>query len=404
MITRVIHTISAFALICIFGNQVIAQDNVYGLEGRRNVITTAVPFLTITPDSRSGGLGEAGVAIAPDVNTIHWNPAKLAYMPHDFGFGLSYTPWLRAIVQDINLSYLSGYKKIDDLSGFGGSLRYFSLGDIQFTNEFGEYLKDFRPYEFAFDAAYARKLSDNFSMGLAIRYIHSNLAGNLGISGGVETRPGNAIAGDISFYYTKEEAELFGQNVDYSFGANFSNIGSKITYTDNTERDFLPMNMKLGTWLNFHIDDYNEIAVTFDINKLLVPTPPIYDTAQGTGAQIAVAKGYNPDVPVIQGMLQSFYDAPGGFKEEMKEINPSIGFEYWYDKQFAFRAGYFYENPTKGARQYITVGAGIRYNVFGLDVAYLVPTNTANNPGSQSPLANTIRISLLFNFDEGSKK
>lgn len=361
------------------------NSTVVSTSGQRNVITSAVPFLSITPDSRSGAMGDVGVAIPPDANTIHWNPSKLAFLKRDFGIGLSYTPWLKALVPDINLSYLSGYYNIDDLSAFGASLRYFSLGDIQFTNKFGQYIKDFRPYEFSIDAAYARKLSDEFSVGLALRYIYSNLAGSIDLGGGLETSPGEAISGDISFYWNKP-VNVFGKDADFALGGNISNLGSKITYTDETQRDFIPMNFRIGTYLNLHLDEYNELGFSLDLNKLLVPTPPIYDTVA--------------DIPVIKGMIQSFYDAPGGFKEEMREINPSIGIEYWYDKQFAFRTGYFYEHPTKGNRQYMTIGAGIRYNVIGMDVAYLVPTN--NTPaGTTSPLEKTLRISLTLDIVKG---
>lgn len=381
-----------------------AQISLDELLGQQRVLTTTVPFLAITPDSRSGGMGDVGVAISPDANTLHWNPAKLAFMPNDMGFSLTYTPWLSNIVDDISLSYLSGYKKIDELSGFGASLRYFSLGDITFTNEVGEFVKTHRPYEMAVDAAYARKLSKFFSIGIAGRFIYSNLAGQMTMQSGTSTKAGYTFAGDVSGYYTKD-IKISDKAATLNFGGNISNMGGKITYTNAADRDFIPINMRLGSALNLKLNDYNEIAFALDFNKLLVPTNPVYKV-DSAGAVIInprtgkpeVAEGQDPDKPVITGMIQSFYDAPNGFKEEIQEINPSIGIEYWYAKQFAGRVGYFYEHRNKGNRQYLTLGVGVRYNVLGLDVAYLVPTNTANSV-SRSPLENTLRFTLSFNLD-----
>lgn len=382
------------------------------LLGQQRVITTTVPFLLITPDSRSGAMGDAGVAISPDANVMHWNPAKLAFMKDDYGFGVSYTPWLRQLVPDISLSYLSGYKKIDKYSGVGASLRYFSLGDITFTNDFGNYIKNYRPHEFALDVGYARKLSDNFSIGVSGRYIYSNLAGQTGLANGSSTRAGMTFAGDISGYYTKD-IKLKGYKGTLSFGGNMSNIGGKITYTDAADRDFIPINMRLGTYMNIVIDDYNEIGFAFDLNKLMVPTAPTYKfkidsiTKKPTNqieydqsGKAIIENGRDPNVPVITGMIHSFYDAPAGFKEELKEINPSVGIEYWYAKQVAARVGYFYESPSKGGRQYMTTGLGVKFKVMTLDVSYLIPTTGAKSL-ARSPLANTLRFSLTFNFDKG---
>jgi len=371
------------------------------ITGKRNVITTSVPFLSITPDSRSGGLGDAGIALPPDANTPYWNSSKLAFVKHNSEISASYTPWLSNLVPDINLSYLSGYYKIDDLSAAGMSMRYFSLGDIQFTDESGNNLKEFRPTEFAIAGSYGRKLSAQFSIGLSLRYIRSNLAGNTPTGGGTETQPGNAVSGDISAYWTNKDLELFNVPVALSLGANIRNVGSKITYTDESERDFIPMNLGIGSYINFQVDEYNEIALLLDFNKLLVPTPPEYiadSFISGTqnNQQLAIRRGYSPNVSVMKGVTQSFYDAPGGFSEEMKEIKPSIGVEYWYDEQFSLRTGFFYEHEDKGDRQYLTLGAGLRYNVLGVDVAYLVPTQADTDT---SPLANTIRISLSLQLD-----
>jgi len=412
-----LNTVILFLLISIMTTQ--GQTNIYNLDGRRNVVTTAVPFLMITPDSRSGSLGDAGVALPVDANSIHWNPAKLAFAEHPMGLSLSYVPWLKALVPDINLSYLSMYSKIDQMSTFGASLRYFSLGDITFTNDFGEYMGDFRPYELAADAAYARKLSETFSLGLALRFIYSNLASNIPIAGGSETKPGIAFSGDISSYWQPEPVKLDGKDLDIRLGANISNVGSKITYTDETDRDFIPMNLRLGSYFNYHIDNYNSVGLVFDLDKLLVPTTPIYmvdsfgNPIEKDG-QLVIHSGKTPDVPVIAGLVQSFYDAPGVvdslgnvvkgsiFKEEMREISPAIGVEYWYDEQIAARVGYFYEHETKGNRQYLTLGLGIKYTIFNLDVSYLIPTN--NKYASQtSPLENTVRFSLQFNLNKQTK-
>lgn len=376
--------------------QSISTDS---LLGQVNTITTAVPFLMIAPDSRHGGMGDAGVASSPDVNSIHWNASKLAFAEKQFGIGVSYTPWLRQLVDDINLAYLSGFYKLDKKTpqALAFSLRYFSLGNITFTDVVGNTIGDFKPNEFAIDVAYATKLSDNFSVGMAARYINSNLTNGVEV-GGSATRPGRAFAVDISSYYNNKEIEIGGKKSSISAGLNISNIGSKISYSTRSadSRDFIPINMKLGSALTIQPDDYNLLTFMVDFNKLLVPTPPVYfsDSLDIDGNPVIQA-GKDPNVSVAQGMIQSFSDAPGGFKEELREINPSIGFEYWYDKQFAFRMGYFHEHPTKGNRQYFTVGAGLRYNVFGLDFAYLIPSSK----GNQSPLKNTLRFTLTFDFD-----
>lgn len=392
-----------------------ANAQLINVDGRMNVITTAVPFLTITPDSRAGAMGDAGVATDPSTNAIHWNPAKLAFMKNPFGLSLSYTPWLKNLVPDINLNYLSGYYKIDKLSGFGASLRYFTLGEINFTDENNQSLGRFSPNEIALDGAYARKLSDNFSVGVALRFIYSNLTGGAQFTSGQDTRAGISFAGDASIYYRKKGVDVGGYETDWSLGMNISNIGSKISYVRDAAADFIPINLRLGGYYNMHIDEYNEIAITADFNKLLVPTLPFVDPDSITNSgDPVIVQGLNPDVGVPQGMVQSFYDAPGTidpatgeyivtpFQEELREINPSIGLEYWYGRTFALRAGYFYEHPTKGNRQYVTLGFGIKYNTLGLDFSYLV--DARRNAIGQSPLANTIRFSLHFNFNEDTEK
>lgn len=403
LMKKIISSLFTLAAVSVISIQAQGQVSVNTLAGRQNVVTTAVPFLTITPDARSGAMADAGVAVTPDANAMYWNPSKLAFEPNDMGFSYTYTPWLRALVPDISLQYLSGYKRIDKLSGVGASLKYFSLGDINFTDNFGNAIKTYRPYEFALDLGYARKLADNFSIGIAGRYVYSNLAGQITLNNGGTTKAGKTFAGDISAYYTTK-IKLGKTKADLAFGGNISNIGGKMTYTDLANRDFIPINLRLGGYLNMHLNEYNDLAFALDFNKLLVPTPPVYQkdslgnvvkNPDGTGK---VQYGQDPNVPVIQGMIQSFYDAPGGFSEELHEINPSIGMEYWYAHQFAGRIGYFYEHPTKGGRQYLTVGVGIKYSIMELDFSYLVPTNGSKTL-TRSPLDNTLRFTLMFAID-----
>jgi len=393
-----------------------AQLSSQQLAGKQiNTITTAVPFLLITPDSRSGAMGDVGVAISPDANSIHWNPSKLAFIKNDAGFSMSYSPWLRRLVNDINLAYVTGYKKLDDFSSVSASLRYFSLGNITFTDQTGGTIRDFNPSEFAIDGAYARKLSENFSVGLAARYVNSNLTGGTSVQG-ANTKAGQSVAADVSGYYQSNEFEIQGRKSTIAAGLNISNIGAKMAYTDGADRDFIPTNMRLGTALNVDIDDFNKFSVALDANKLLVPTAPVYQTTNGQidydieGNPI-VFSGRSNDVGVASGIFGSFTDAPGvvikddngttvevekgsRFKEELSEINISFGGEYIYNNVFAARAGYFYEAPTKGNRQFVSMGAGVRFQVFQLDLSYLVALT------QQSPIANTIRFSLLFNFGD----
>jgi hypothetical protein len=265
------------------------------------------------------------------------------------------------------------------------------LGNIEFTNETGESTGSFDPKEFAFDIAYSRKLGENLSGGLAFRYIHSNLTGGITV-GDQTSKAGNAVAADISLFY-KKEMELSGKDADFAFGLAITNIGSKITYSQTGTKDFIPINLRLGPSLKLKLNDYNELTFLLDINKLLVPTPPVYSDSTNPDGTYIIVNGKDPNVGVPQGIFQSFGDAPGGGKEELREINLCGGMEYWYDKQFAVRAGYFYEHKTKGNRKYFTLGVGLRYNVFGLDFAYLIPTEQRN------PLENTLRFTLSFNFD-----
>lgn len=361
-----------------------------------NAVTTAVPFLRIAPDAKAGGMADVGLATAPDANSTFHNPAKLALLSYTdtrtgtvydskiMGFAVSYTPWLRSLVNDIYLANLSGYYKLDDLQAIGFSVRYFSLGNITFTNSQGLETGQFRPNEFSLDAHYARALAKNFSAGIGLRFIYSNLATGQSVAGAT-IKPGIAAAADIAFYYDLP-IDVKGKKTDLSFGLNFSNLGSKISYTNSTQKDFIPMNMGFGTQYSFNFDDHNQLNLAIDVNKLLVPTPIGVD-ANGNGQDDNLEKS------VASAIFTSFSDAPGGAKEEFKEFTLGTGLEYWYNQQFAVRCGYFYEAPTKGNRKYFSAGVGLRYSVFGLDFSYLIPTSSQRNP-----LDNTLRFSLVFNF------
>lgn len=373
-------TVSIILLFLIFVSPVRAQ-----VEDPYNVIQTVVPFLTIAPDSRAGALGDAGVATSPDLYSMHWNPAKYAFIDGNGGFGMSYSPWLRALVPDINLAYLTGYYRVDSRQVLAASLMYSSLGEIQFTDDYGNYQRDYNPNEFSVDVAYSRLFSEHWSGGVAMRFIYSNITGGMTV-GTTETKAGIAFAADASAYYTTG-LKLGTRDGNISAGINLSNIGSKMSYTTDVDPDFIPMNMRLGTTFMVNLDRYNALGISLDINKLLVPTPPVYDEDRN------IIDGMDPNVSVPVAIFQSFYDAPGGFSEEMKEFTQSVGVEYWYNQQFALRAGYFNEAESKGNKKYFTVGAGFRLSVFSLDFSYLVPV-TQNNP-----LARTLRFSLGFEFD-----
>ena len=371
-----------------------AQINVDGRDATSvNTITTAVPFLMITPDTRAGGMGDVGVATSPDANSMHWNPAKYGFVEGDFGISISYTPWLRALIDDINLSYIAGFYRIDKRQVVGYSLRYFSLGSIPFTDINGTVLNDYTPSEFSLDAAYSLLLTKDLSAGVSLRYVHSNLTGGAYV-GGSESHPGTSVAGDLSFYYNKD-ISIAGYKSNMAYGLNISNIGQKISYTDASIANFLPTNMRLGASLSTEIDSYNSLSFALDFNKLLVPTPPVYDGSGVTADNII--EGQDPNVTVPTGIFQSFSDAPGGSTEEMHELYYSVGLEYWYDQKFALRTGYFHEHETKGNRKYFTVGLGLKMNVFGLDFAYLIPTTQRN------PLENTLRFTISFDLSQNQK-
>lgn len=354
------------------------------IGAKENTLDYSVPFLTIAPDSRAGAMGDAGVATSPDVNSMHWNPAKYAFIDKDMGVAVSYTPWLRDLVDDIHLAYLTGYQRLDDEQVIAGSLLYFSLGEIIFRDQFGEFYGQHIPNEFAIDAAYSRKFGERFSGGIAFRYIRSDIAG-----GSEEYTAGNSVAGDVAVYYTHKGIDVQDKTMDFAAGLNIRNIGAKISYTEN-RKNFIPTNLKLGASANFHLDEYNSLMLTTDLNKLLVPTPPIY--AEDENGDREIISGRDPNVSVTQGMLQSFYDAPGGLEEELHEIKYSVGMEYWYQDVFAIRTGYFHEHQSKGNRKYFTMGLGLKLNVFQADFSYLIPRYQNN------PLANTVRFTLVLDF------
>lgn len=391
---------------------------------RLNTITTAVPFLMIGPDSRSGGMGDAGVALPPDANALHWNPSKLAFAENEGEFRVSVSPWLRNLVPDMSLAYLAGYKKLNKRSAIGGSLRYFNLGSITFTDINGETIRDFKPAEFAVDVSFAQQFSDRFAGGISLRYINSNLTGGLSV-GGASTKAGQAVAADVSFFYRNNRMVIAKRDATLAFGLDISNIGNRMSYSETARVDYLPINLRFGPGLTVELDEYNSITFNADINKLLVPTPPVYKTEPDpeTGAPVnvidddgnyVVYSGEDPDRGVASGIFGSFSDAPGNvytdaqgvqhvesgsqFKEELREFYFGGGLEYWYAKQFAFRTGYFWEAATKGNRKYFTMGLGVKYSIFSLDFSYLI-ANT-----QRSPLANTLRFTLGFNFDGKAKR
>ena len=348
-----------------------------------NPIVTAVPSLSIAPDARAGGMGDIGAATTPDVNSQYWNPAKYVFMESEAGLSVSYTPWLRKLVTDIDLAYLAGYWKFDQRQALSASLRYFSLGDITLMDQLGFPQGSAHPNEVAVDLAYSRLLSDKLSAAIALRFIYSDLNNGINLSGGSEMYPGSSVAADIAAYY---KTPITLQSVDgtLAFGINISNIGSKISYDQNETSNFIPTNLRIGGSFDYPLDNYNKISINADINKLLVPTPKLNPTSQDITA-------YNKMSP-IAGIFSSFTDAPGGFKEEMEEIMWSLGAEYAYNNQFFVRGGYFNENQYKGNRKYFTAGAGFKLNVFQLDAAYVISTSQTN------PLDQTLRFSLTFDL------
>ncbi len=363
----------------------------------RNALTTAVPFVSFAPDSRGSAMGDAGVASSPDVFSSYWNSAKLAFIDKDLGVSLSYSPWLGKIVNDMSLNYLTFYKRIDRLQTFGASFRYFDLGDISLTDGEGQPLGIESPQELAFDGTYSRKLTETMSIGVTTRFIWSNIAGN--VSGSPDAKAGTSVAVDIGYYYHKPII-VSGTDSEISFGVNLSNFGQKVNYTDESNEDFIPTTLKIGTAFKTNIDPYNSITLMVDFGKLLVPTPPVYEEDEdgnpvpdpNTGGD-KIQAGKDPNRSLMQGTFGSFNDAPRGFSEEIQEIMISAGAEYQYRDVFALRAGYFYEHENKGGRKYFTAGVGFKYQVFGVDFSYLIPQQ------KDHPLGDTLRLSFQFNMD-----
>jgi len=353
-----------------------------------NVVTTAVPFLRISPDARAGGMGDLSIATMPDASSSYYNLGKVPFNTSNGGANITYTPWLKRLVNDVYLASASGFYKLDENQAISSSLRYFSLGSIQFTDNFGNNISTQMPREFGIDLGYSRKLTDRTGIGVGLKYIYSNLAGGASI-GGNTYKAGSAVAGDLGYYYQGSDDAGSGLN----FGVAITNLGSKISYTDNADqKDFIPTNLGIGTTYTSVMDESNKITFGLDINKLLVPTPPIFTGDFSADSARLVAYRQKS---VVSSWFSSLGDAPGGFGEELKEFQVSLGAEYWYNNQFALRAGYFYEDRTKGNRRFFTAGVGVQYNVFGINFSYLIPSGSGTN---QNPLSNTLRFSLVFDL------
>lgn len=361
------------------------------IENNINVVTTAVPFIRISPDARAGAMGDVGIATSPDAYSGFWNQGKTVFAPNAGSLAFTYTPWLKDLgLNDVYLATLAGYYKLDETQALTGSLRYFNLGSITFTDVNGNTLNNFRPREFAIDAGYSRKLSNKIGLGVALHYISSDLAG--GTIGGVTYRRATSIAGDVHLFYKGTKASGNG----FDWGVTLSNLGAKISYTsDASQKDYIPANFGIGAAYNKVFDADNKITFALDLNKLMVPTPPKQGSL--TDAQYAQELISYRNKSVVSSWFSSFGDAGS---EELKEISVSTGAEYTYKNQFAFRAGYFYENKIKGARTCFTLGAGLKYSTFGLNFSYIVPTGSGVN---RNPLSNTLRFSLLFDFDKDQK-
>ncbi len=385
------------------GQTITPDVDLTGSTGSRR-IQSAVPFLTIAPDARGSSFGDVGAATTPDINSGYWNPAKYTFTENHAGVGLSYTPWLRKLINDMSISYLSAYTKISADEAIYFHMKYFDLGSMTFRDESNQIIKEHNPYEIAIGGGYTRKLSDKTSVGLGLKYIRSDIAGNISLNGGsTVTKPANSVGVDV-FIYQQRDITIKGNKIDFAWGGGISDIGPKISYTDGENSDYLPTNLRLGAQFTHNIDLYNKITWMFDINKLLVPTPPVYyqstsggDSLDASGNQV-IFEGKDPDRGLMSAMFGSLTDAPGGFKEEMQEVILATGFEYWYADAFAARVGYHYENPAKGNKSYIQFGIGMIYKKMGLDLSYLLSLSKNNNP-----IQDTLRFSLFLNIDKKNK-
>ena len=393
--------IKAFLLVAVMvalGAKSYAQNQILGQSLNPNVITTAVPFVSISPDARGGAMGDCGVSSEADVYSMHYNPAKYSFLKQNMSIGLGYSPWLRNLVPDMNLAYLAFAYKLDSESALAATLRYFSCGEITFRDNDGNSLGDYKPNEWALDVAYSRMLTEYLSGAVAGRFIYSNLTQGQGEGSTV----GWSVAADVAVYYKRPVEWFRDMDADFAWGVSVNNIGSKVSYNNTSvDKDFIPTTLRFGPSLKMDIDEYNSLAFMVDVTKLLVPTPPTYRND-------SIIYGMSDDVSVPVGIIQSFYDAPGysfndqgervgkgPFYEELCEYNIGVGAEYWYNNVFAVRAGYFNETALKGNRKYVTLGAALKYNVFGLDISYLVPVN--GTVGS-NPLENTLRFNLTLDL------
>jgi len=362
--------------------QSTATNNINGTSS--TFVTTAVPFLRISPDARAGAMGDASIAVSPDANAQYWNVSKIPFTSSQYGISATYTPWLKDLVPDIFLAYLAGYAKFgeEQEQAISASMRYFSLGNINYTDYIGNSIGTGMPREYSFDLGYSRKLSEFLSAGVTLRYIHSAIASGVNLTTtGSDYKPGNAFAGDLGMFYTKSFEKTEGKINTFNFGAVISNLGSKISY-NSTRRDFIPQNLGIGAAYTAQMDEYNKITFALDINKLLVPALSF------SGSDTALS--------IIDGITKSFSTG-----DQLKQLTASLGAEYWYQNTIAFRAGYFYEDKTNGDRQYITCGLGVKYNVFQLNASYLVPQGSGI---TRNPLSNTLRFSLIFEFDKSDDK
>lgn len=389
------------------GTQIASPSNskntviLLGQDTTKRPLVPAVPFLVISPDARASGMGEAGVATSADANAVYWNPAKLVFVEKKYGFTFSYSPWLRSLVNDMFLTYLSSYVKLDEKQSIAFALRYFNLGDVQFNNINGTPIGDFTPRELSLVSTYARKLSKRIGIAVGGRFIYSNLTTNFVLPNQQEAKAGITGAADIAFFYENKDLQIAQKPASIAFGINISNIGAKVSYSNINEEDFIPTNFRMGSAFSMALDPFERNHITFalDFNKLLIPSPPARD--QGGN----IVTGTDPrERTLVSGIFGSFSDAPDGFREELQEITTSLGIEYTYQNQagekvFMARAGYFNEHENKGARKYFTIGAGFNYEIFGLDISYLIPQSQNQN----IPLAETLRFTASLDFPEKEK-
>ena len=385
---KAVYFLLSLAFIYLYTNTEAQNTNIIaGQDTLQNLVTSTLVFLRIATDSRSGAMGETGIALSPDANSIHWNSAKLAFIEKEIGYSISVTPWLRKIVSDMNFTYLSGYLKINQIQTIALSFTYFDLGNLSLTDRVGQTFKDINSKEYSLSFAYSRKISENFGAAITGRFIVSDLSGNIiNPSGNEDLRVITTGSADFSIFYRNRKIQLKNFPATLAFGVNISNIGPKVTYSSDNNSDFIPTNLGIGTALTMEVNPFNKLTFALDANKLLVPTP-----------NRSVARGSNEDPNLLSGIFNSFSDAPGGLSEELSEIILSVGVEYWYNSLFALRGGYFHESSRKGNRKFFTLGLGIKYKKIGLDFAYLV----ANRQGN--PLDDTLRFTFYMNFNRKIK-